>query len=151
MGSMWIDERGSEVLNLGECRRLLAMAAKQGRPGHLGIAQDGAPLVLPVNYMVDGPDPVMRIGEGLMERVQRAALVALEVDDPDDQRPWSVLVRGLAIEESGSPVWADALVPRVTEPGGRMVRIRADVVTGRRLGAAPATTPAKTAASQLRS
>ena len=50
MVHMWIDERGSEVLMIPECRRMLALGAKQGRHGHLGIPQEGAPLVLPVDY-----------------------------------------------------------------------------------------------------
>ena len=53
---MWIDARGSEVLDAPECQRLLAIGAKEGLHGHLGIALDGAPLVLPVNYLVHGPD-----------------------------------------------------------------------------------------------
>lgn len=60
-------------------------------------------------------------------------LVAFEVECPDVDRPWSVLVRGLAIEEGPEEMVAKLPVPRVSEPGGRLVRIRSDVVTGRRL------------------
>jgi hypothetical protein len=141
MWCMWIDERGSEVLGLAECRRLMALAAKQGRTGHLGIPQDGAPLVLPINFGVHGPDLVVRIGDGLFDRVGHARLVALQVDDSDAERPWSVLVRGQAIEEGPSWPGADAFLPQVAEPGRRIIRIRADVVTGRRLGSAPAKRP----------
>lgn len=133
---MWIDERGSEVLDLPECRRLLALGAKQGRLGHLGVAEEGAPLVLPVNYQVHGPDLVVRIGEGLFGNVERAGQISLQVDDGDSKPPWSVLVRGLAIEEDASWAGAEAPVPAVTDAGHRFVRIRADRVTGRRLGSA---------------
>src|SRR5664280_2648909 len=132
---MWIDERGSEVLDPAECHRLLALGAKQGLHGHIGIASDGAPLVLPVNYAADGSDVVIRIGEGLFERVEGARLIALQVDGVDAGRAWSVLVRGLAIEddgEHGGHLPEHFPQPAVTEPGHRIVRIRTDVVTGRR-------------------
>jgi len=145
MVSMWIDERGSEVLDPAECHRLLALGAKQGLHGHIGIAEDGAPLVLPVNYAADGSDVVLRIGEGLFERVARARLIALQVDGVDAGRVWSVLVRGLATEEDdkekGGHFPEHLPEPAVTEPGHRVVRIRTDVVTGRRLSTASAPPP----------
>jgi hypothetical protein len=140
-GGMWIDDRGSEVLTLGECRRLLAVAAKQSRLGHLGMAEDGAPVVLPVNFVTDGPDLVIRIGDALMAEVLEAGQVALQVDDAEAEQPWSVLVRGPAIEVPAGWHGADDLVPRVAEPGHRMVRIRADRVSGRRLGRVAETGP----------
>jgi Pyridoxamine 5'-phosphate oxidase len=130
---MWIDERGSEVLPLAECRHLLALGAKQGLVGHLGVPQDGAPLVLPVNFEVHGLDPVIRIGAGLFSEVSSARLVALEVDGTESGRSWSVLVRGEAAEESAAWVAAHPVTPQVADPGHHTVRIRADVVTGRRL------------------
>jgi nitroimidazol reductase NimA-like FMN-containing flavoprotein (pyridoxamine 5'-phosphate oxidase superfamily) len=130
---MWIDERGSEVLPLPECRHLLALGAMRGLVAHLGVPQDGAPLVLPLNYRLDGWDPVIRIGEGLFSQVAEAKLVALEIEGADDGRPWSVLVRGEAIEMSGEWVDAHPVSTQVAEPGHHTVRIRADVVTGRRL------------------
>jgi hypothetical protein len=134
---MWIDERGSEVLDLAEYRRLLAIGAKQGRQGHLGISEEGGPLVLPVNYQVRGPDLMVRIGEGVFGHVEQAGQVSLEVDDGDSTPPWSVLVRGLAIEEAAPGAGADPPRPAVADAGHRFVRIRADRVTGRRLGSAP--------------
>jgi hypothetical protein len=130
---MWIDERGSEVLVLAECRHLLALGAKRGLVARLGIPQDGAPLVLPVDYRVDGLDPVILIGNGLFAEVSAAGLVALEVDGIEEGQPWSVLVRGEAAEEDDEWVGRHPMSPRVAEPGHHAVRIRADVVTGRRL------------------
>lgn len=129
---MWTDARGSEVLELGECRRLLALGAKQGLHGHLGIPKDGAPLVLPVNYVVSGPDVVVRIGEGMFKDVSGGDLISFQVDGVEGDRLWSVLVRGLAIAEEASSMGTDLPVPEVALPGHRIVRIRADVVTGRR-------------------
>lgn len=146
MAIMWIDERGSDVLDLPECRRLLAVGANERRHGHLGIGQgtDQAPVVLPVDYAVDDMDIVLQIGEGLFEHVV-GRLVAFEVDGTDGQslfatdheRPWSVLIRGLATEDHGTSKGGRRPTPRVIEPGDRVVRIRCDVVTGRRLTLSP--------------
>jgi hypothetical protein len=129
---MWIDERGSSVLAPGECLRLLALGSKQRRHGHLGIGQPGAPLVLPLDYVVHGPDVVVRMGEGLFARVAQAGLVAFQVDGEAGGNHWSVLVRGLAQVEDDDGAGGALPVPRIASPGHRLVRIRTDVVTGRR-------------------
>jgi len=133
---MWIDERGSSVLERGECLRLLALGSKERRHGHLGIAQVGAPLVLPLDYAVHGPDVVVRMGEGLFARVEQAELVAFQVDGETGGNHWSVLVRGLARVEDEDGAGAALPVPRIASPGHRLVRIRTDVVSGRRFAAA---------------
>ena len=141
---MWIDERGSEVLALSECRRLLAVGAKEHRHGHLGIPKDGAPLVLPVDYAVHGPDVVLRIGEGLFHQVH-ARLVAFQVDgvtslgdvEGDESKTWSVLIQGPAIEDIQNVLTSHLPHPQIPDPGTRVVRIRADVVSGRRFATAP--------------
>lgn len=138
---MWIDERGSEVLELPECRRLLALGAREGRHGHLGIADDVAPTVLPVNYAMHDLDIVILVGEGLFQRIDEQ-LVAFQVDGITragslglhEVTPWSVLVQGLAMEEPVLAVGRQDPVVEVAEPGHRVIRIRTDVVTGRRLG-----------------
>lgn len=138
---MWIDERGSEVLGLPECRRLLAIGAKQHHHGHLGISTDGAPLVLPVDYAVHDSEVVLQIGEELLGRVN-GRFVAFQVDysfdglTPDSDSPegrWSVLVRGLASEMDWAAAGSHLPEPRVAEPGHCLVHLRGDVVTGRRL------------------
>ena len=136
---MWIDQRGSEVLERSECARLLAV--KSGGVGRLGMVVEGQPAVVPLNYtMVDG-DVVVRVGPGTILATIRESgtIVAFEIDDqPADGRSgwWSVLVQGLAQEVTdpnrlvlfapGAPV------PAVPEPGESMVRIRPDVLSGRR-------------------
>jgi len=144
---MWIDDRGSEILGLAECRRLLAVGAKQHRHGHLGIPGEGAPVVEPLDYAVHGHDVIVRIGEALFRRMV-GQLVAFQVDGSGDQpghadvegeRQWSVLVQGLAHEEDGQSLGSQVPVPSVANPGARLLRIRADVVTGRRLRPRPPT------------
>lgn len=132
---MWVDERGSDVLGTAECRQLLAIGASEGLPGHLGISEPNEPTVLPLDYAVSGPDVLVRVGEGLFSHMV-GQLVAFEVEGTgDDGRQWSVLVRGLATPEHDEAAWAHIPEPRVTRPGKHVVRIKAHVVTGRRLGA----------------
>jgi len=139
---MWIDDRGSEVLPVSECRRLLAVGAKAGLHGHLGIAKEGAPLVLPVDYTVDGSDIVLRIGDHVFSEAYHE-LVAFQVDNAggrpggETEGRWSVLVRGLLTDPLPGGIAAALPSPRVAEPGQHLVRMRGDVVTGRRLRPPP--------------
>jgi len=144
-GCVWIDDRGSEVLTRPECCRLLAVVFKEQRHGHLGVPQRGAPLVLPVDYSMHGPDVVLLIGDGLFDQVE-ARLVAFQVDgvtqlsgveDIQPKQTWSVLVQGLAIEDGENVPTRHVPRPEVVDPGQRVVRIRADVVSGRRFPTAP--------------
>ncbi len=122
------------MLSLGECRRLLALGAKRGVVAHLGVGRRGAaPLVLPVNYAVRQVDLLIRIGDSLLSEILAVGVAALEVDATEHGRPWSVLVRGAAIEEPGGDAGSAAPTPLVAEPGHHSVRIRADQVTGRLL------------------
>jgi len=130
---MWVDQHGSEILGLGECRRLLALGAKEKRPGHVGVPQEHAPLVLPVDYRMHGPDVIVLVGDHLSAEMTSAQAVALQVDGVHEGHPWSVLVRGPAVEVEPDAIGDDLPSPAVAEPGRRYVRIRADVVTGRRL------------------
>lgn len=129
---MWTDDHGSEVLVLEECRRLLALGAHQGTPGHLGFRDSGAPTVLPLDYALDGTDVVVQIGEGLHRRVAGDQMVAFEVDGEEEGRLWSVLVRGYAADAGPLDPGSARPAPRAPRPGQRLVRITADVVTGRR-------------------
>ena len=138
---MWIDERGSEVLPLPECRRLLALAAKEHRHGHLGISTEDAPVVLPLDFGVHEDHVILQVGDGLFGMVNEK-LVAFQVDnstggpswsDVDPEGRWSVLVRGPATEVEVGSVSDDLPEPRIAEPGHRVVQVRADVVTGRRI------------------
>lgn len=138
---MWVDERGSEVLTAAECRALLYLGYEQHRFGHLGIPSEGAPFVLPMDYGLSGPDVLVKVGLNVLGQAT-GRLVAFQVDGASDppvgeragrEHRWSVLVRGLATKISSLP--DDALVPRphVACPGESYLRIRSDVVTGRRL------------------
>ncbi|MGA2521845.1 MAG: pyridoxamine 5'-phosphate oxidase family protein [Acidimicrobiales bacterium] len=134
---MWVDQRGSEIISLNECLRLLAMAAKRGAVGRLAVSRQEAPLIQPVNFAYRDRRVLVRLGSGAMESAAIGGLVAFEVDDLDREagRAWSVLVRGLAVALDEPERLGDAHVapvPLVPSPGDTMLAIRLDVVTGRR-------------------
>ncbi len=136
---MWIDGKGAAVLPAPECKRLLALAAKAGDIGRLGIATDQAPVVVPVNFAVHDGEVVVRVGEGFVSRAAAGQLVAFEVDhvDHDGGTAWSVLARGLAklVESPTEAQLSAAADPLVPEPGDMLLVVRPDVLTGRRFDA----------------
>jgi nitroimidazol reductase NimA-like FMN-containing flavoprotein (pyridoxamine 5'-phosphate oxidase superfamily) len=132
---MWIDAKGSTVLPGPECKRLLAVAAKDARIGRLGIATDGAPLVIPVNFTLHDGQVVARVGTGTLSGAAAGHLVAFEVDHVDGETgtAWSVLVRGLAtLIESPSKTQLAMTRSLVPKPGEMLLVVRPDIVTGRR-------------------
>ena len=78
--------------------------------GRLGVYVRGYPLVLPVNFALDGRVVVVRTGEGTMHAALGHANVTFEVDDIDrtSRSGWSVLVRGQA--EAVGPAHREELV-----------------------------------------
>ena len=71
-----IDQRGSEVVPLPECLRLLAEAAKQGAIGRLAVSQEQAPLVRPANFTYSDRCILVRLGPGIICDAAAGALVA---------------------------------------------------------------------------
>ncbi len=133
---MWIDGKGSTILPVAECRRLLALGAKEGRIGRVGVATDQAPVIIPVNFALRDGQVLVRVGPGFLSQAAGGRLVAFEVDhiDPDAAMAWSVLVRGLGtlVEAPSESELEAAGHPSVPEPGDMVLIIRPDVVTGRR-------------------
>jgi nitroimidazol reductase NimA-like FMN-containing flavoprotein (pyridoxamine 5'-phosphate oxidase superfamily) len=82
-----------EVLPEHECRRLLA----EQEVGRLGFVDgDGFPVVLPVNFVIDGDLIAVRSDLGTKMAHVPLHKVAFEVDGIDVERRagWSVLVQG---------------------------------------------------------
>ncbi|HEX7167703.1 MAG TPA: pyridoxamine 5'-phosphate oxidase family protein [Acidimicrobiales bacterium] len=133
---MEVDRNGLEVLSRGECLALLGSATL----GRIALTSRALPLVLPVNYRLDGRQIVIRTNPGTkLEAATRHTVVAFEVDDVDPtyHTGWSVVVQGIArvvveraeirrMETLPLPAWFPAA-------DDRFVTISTDVVTGRRL------------------
>jgi len=146
---MWLDQRDSEVLERPECLRLLALEAREGALGRIGVAlvddrqgEIEAPLVVPVNFAYSGGKVVVRIGPGLLADTAPGRLVAFEVDRVEREHglAWSVLVRGLASPHAGDdgPAAGETgPTPLVAHPGTLLLTVRPDVVTGRRFALSP--------------
>jgi len=89
------DHAGLEILPFDVCLQLLA-AVPVGRVSFLA---DGEIIVLPVNHVVDGQDPVFRTARGSkLSAAEGQDLVAFEADGYDERTKsgWSVLVNGRA-------------------------------------------------------
>lgn len=105
--------------------------------GRLAVATDdgGAPVIAPVNYVVDGTSVVFRSAVGLKLAMLHGRPVSFEVDhiDVTSATGWSVLLRGRAHELTH---WeADHLDIETWAPGDRrhFVRVVPEAVTGRRI------------------
>jgi hypothetical protein len=123
------------LLSPQECRALLA----RGTVGRLAyIARAGVPDITPVNYTQDGDDIIIRSGPGpKLQAAERRERVAFEVDEIDDagRAGASVVVHGVATRLSDAerrrlPV---DVQPAAAGPRRRVIRIRPEHVSGRRL------------------
>lgn len=109
-------------------RRECLSAAATRAIGRVAVTSEALPAVFPVSFELLDEDVVFRTGAGTtLAAAVRNAVVAFEVDDidPVSRTGWSVLIVGRAEELTSEP-WA--LGRR-----GRYVRIRSELVSGRRL------------------
>ncbi len=131
------DRAGLEVLNSEECLRLLASVPV----GRVGLVADGEIIMLPVNHLMDGQDPVFCTARGSkLSAAEQEGVAAFEADHYDEQTHagWSVLVTGRA-----EAVYQESEVERLSRGGLHpwasgmerpfWVRIRALSMTGRRI------------------
>ena len=82
-------------LTVDECQALL----ESSRIGRLGLLDADGPLILPVNYCMDGRSVVFRTDTGTkLDAASNGASVAFEVDgiDSAERTGWSILIRGSA-------------------------------------------------------
>lgn len=129
-------ERQTAVLNRYECVQLL----RDNHVGRIGFLNDGWPTILPVNYVLDGDDIVIRTDAGTkFAAVRHGAEVAFEIDaiDPLYRSGWSVLVYGTASEvvDEAELAHLAGLGLRAWHHGAKpfWIRIAPVLVTGRRL------------------
>jgi hypothetical protein len=130
---MTVDRNGLEVLGTEECLNLLSTE----RIGRIGITSGAMPVILPINYRVEGERILFRTSAGTkLDAATRHAVVAFEVDhvDPVYHSGWSVVVTGMAepVEPSDddrlweTPRWAPG-------PDERLVAITIGDISGRRV------------------
>jgi len=108
--------------------------------GRVAVIAGGRPVVLPVNYAMDGDDVVFRTAEGTkLDAAVRGAPVAFEIDHTDRlyRTGWSVLVSGRAevVTEAADleRVRRLPLRPWSTHDTSNWIVIRAEEITGRRI------------------
>jgi nitroimidazol reductase NimA-like FMN-containing flavoprotein (pyridoxamine 5'-phosphate oxidase superfamily) len=76
-----VDHAGLEILPFGRCLELLATVPV----GRVSFFADGEIVTLPVNYVVDGQDPVFRTAHGSkLSAAEGQDLVAFEADAYDE-------------------------------------------------------------------
>ncbi len=130
------DHAGLEILPFDRCLELLAKVPV----GRVSFLADGEIVVLPVNHVLDGQDPIFCTTRGSkLSAAEGQNLVAFEADDYDErtQSGWSVLVNGRA-----QGVYEDAEIERLSRLGVHpwvtaverpfWVRIRPTSISGRR-------------------
>ena len=125
---------GMEWLTEPECYQLLGATGF----GRVGVSVAGVPLILPVSFAMVGDDVVFRTGEGTKLDAARAEkIMTFEVDGFDARRRagWSVLIVGNGEEIDRSELDgrnAERLHPAAPGERHHVVRIRTDMITGRR-------------------
>lgn len=133
------DRNGLEVLPLAECLELIASEPM----GRVAVTEKGQPLILPVNHLLVGSAVMFQSTSG--SKLEAALLdrpAAFEVDGFDEatRTGWSVVARGHVelvldtglldeLDRMGAPAWSEHAID------GRWVALRADEISGRRLGA----------------
>ncbi len=127
------DSAGLEILDLGECLRLL-----QSVPvGRLVFTQGGLPTIQLVNFSVDDDTIVFASDDGDMLRAaERGDVVAFEVDEVDLERHfgWTVTSVGhlsvVPLEEAAGVMLLRPWPPLSEQ---RLIRLGIESLTGRRL------------------
>jgi nitroimidazol reductase NimA-like FMN-containing flavoprotein (pyridoxamine 5'-phosphate oxidase superfamily) len=119
-----------EELEHDECLKLVSSMSI----GRIAVAlDDAAPLVVPVNYVLDGDVVVFRSGPGSKLHALRDQPVSFQVDliDAFHRTGWSVLIRGLAQEATAHEV--EHLIIEPWAPGDKQhwIRVLPVSITGR--------------------
>jgi nitroimidazol reductase NimA-like FMN-containing flavoprotein (pyridoxamine 5'-phosphate oxidase superfamily) len=129
------DHAGLEILPFDRCLQLLATVPI----GRVSFLADGEIVVLPVNHVMDGQNPVFLTARGSkLSAAEGQNVVAFEADEYDERTRsgWSVLVNGRA-----QAIYEDAEIQPLSRLGLRpwitaadrpfWIRIRPTSVSGR--------------------
>jgi nitroimidazol reductase NimA-like FMN-containing flavoprotein (pyridoxamine 5'-phosphate oxidase superfamily) len=136
------DHAGLEILPFDRCLELLTTAPV----GRVSFFAEGEIVVLPVNHVMDGQDPVFRTAHGSkLSAAQGQNVVAFQADGYDERTRarWSVLVNGRA-----HAIYDEAEIQRLSRLGLRpwvtavnrpfWIRIRPTSISGRQIPGAGA-------------
>ena len=110
--------------------------------GRIGFVVDGWPVVLPINFAIDGRDVVFRTDPGAKLTASQGGRVCFQADAAESlyERGWSVLGLGIADRVDDPAELARlqelALRPWAGGPKAHWVRIRVEQWSGRRLARA---------------
>jgi len=133
---MDVDRNGLEVLGREECLRLLAEATV----GRVALSHRALPMVLPVNFRLDGERILVGTGTGSkLDAAISDAVVAFEVDDiePAARSGWSVVVTGMArvLDDPAEVARLQDELPDRWAPrgGGNVISISTELMSGRRI------------------
>jgi len=137
-GSPCVDQRGSRVLDAGECGTLLAQAAASPGIGRIAVNGDPSPHVIPVNFSITDTGILVRLGSGWTAFHLDGVDCSFEVDlvPPSGRTGWSVVVEGTARTvpyDEVARLGTHLPKPRVPRPGIRVFEIVPSKVTGRSL------------------
>jgi uncharacterized protein len=126
------------VIDRDECLRLLAGE----EVGRLAVVVGNSPTIVPVNYVLDGEDVIVRTDPGTKLTWAPRGRACFEIDRirPGTRSGWSVVVTGRMEEVTRfQPSTWDRIRQLGVDPwaGGdkeHWLRLASDRITGRRLG-----------------
>lgn len=122
-------------LSRDECLQMLQAHSV----GRIAVTHQALPVIIPVNYVVDGNTIVFRTRrEGILGRACRSAVVAFEIDDiaDDGQSGSSVVVVGVADLLDSSEqlrLLHSGPASALADQADQFVRITPGTVTGRQV------------------
>lgn len=120
-----------EEMTRDECFRLV----RSLEIGRVAVNRPGrSPLVVPVNYALDGENVIFRSDPGTKLTALREQEVSFQIDaiDPFQRAGWSVLIAGQASELTVDDVEHLILEPWAGGAKSTWIRIEPTEVTGRR-------------------
>lgn len=135
---MELDRNGLRVLDREECLRLL----ERSTVGRVGVSSGALPVVLPVNFLLDGDRILVRTSPGTkLDAALRDAVVAFEIDQFDrvDHSGWSVMVTGTSsVVDDPDDLRRIGSLPlaRWAEGDGEVIAISTEMISGRERSAA---------------
>ena len=131
-----VESAGIEVIDRAACLELLAA----DQIGRLAVLEGGQPLILPVNYGLDGKTLIFQTAAGTKLDAARRTPACFEIDgfDRTTHSGWSVVVRG-RLEEVTSlhgPVFErirTLSAPWLKGERTHVLRLVPSVISGRRV------------------